>query len=274
MRIAFSIQYNGAEYCGFQRQKSSPSIQFCLEKVFSKILKYSIFLFCAGRTDSGVHALAQVIHIDILEDCNFAVAYKKSSFSDEYLNNFIYSCNALLPFDISIMHGQLVSDLFHARFSCFKREYSYTIINSPFKTIRSRKSALWIRKKLNIEWIKESIPLFIGEKDFASLTRNKYVQTGVSTIRRIHNIDIQINGYLLEIRILGSGFLHNMNRILVGILVDVGLGKLKKQEVLQILESKDRRLAGRTLPAHPLVFRRAFYQEYKTPDWVLLMSLF
>lgn len=254
MKLAFTVQYHGKDYFGFQTQKDRqlPTIQSKLEETFSILLRQPIRVFSAGRTDRGVNALGQVIHFSLRQS---------SPFVDD-MDKLVYAANSILPKDISVQYGKVVQNDFHARFSCLQREYIYFLYNSPVRSALFHEQALWLRQPLDVEAMRLATKVFIGEQDFAAFTLAEYAKNKEKTIRRVDQITIETKEHLLSFYFRGSGFLHNMIRIITGTLVEVGKGKLDVAMVQKILHSKDRRLAGKTLPPHPLFFVKASYNDY------------
>lgn len=252
MKLAFTVQYNGKNYFGFQKQKHLPTIQSKLEETFSILFRQPIKIFSAGRTDRGVSALAQVIHFSL----------EKTSPLVNNMEKLIYAANSILPSDISLQFGKIVAEEFHARFSCLQRKYVYLLYNAPVRSALLHEQTLWLRYPLDIEAMRQAAKLFIGEKDFAAFTLSSYLKNKEKTIRRIDQIEIETKEHLLSFYFCGSGFLHNMIRIITGTLVEVGKGKINEKMVQKILDSKDRRLAGKTLPPHALFFVKASYENY------------
>lgn len=260
MKLAFTVQYNGKNYFGFQKQKEKythnglplKTIQQELEKAISMLFRQPINIYAAGRTDAKVNALGQVIHFEVNDTKNYAQDIEK----------VIYSLNSILPQDISIVHGQKVAEDFHARFSCLQREYVYLIYNSPVRSALLAEQTLWLRIPLDVLAMQEAAKIFIGEKDFAAFTQAIYFKQKEKTIRRIDEIAIEKKENLLSFYFLGSGFLHNMIRIIIGTLIEVGKHKLTAKDVENILLSRDRTLAGKTLPPHALYFAKARYKDY------------
>ncbi|MBN8219895.1 MAG: tRNA pseudouridine(38-40) synthase TruA [Spirochaetes bacterium] len=248
MKTAMTLEYDGAGYFGFQRQKAQNSVQAELEKALSTVLRQKVRVWCAGRTDTGVNALGQVIH--------FAADYEQSH------DRLIYALNSLLPRDIAIRHAAYVPGDFHARFSCLGREYVYLIYNAPYRPGVLGYKSLWLREKLEWDRIRDAIPHLLGENDFAAFTRVALVKSGERTHRRIDAIDVVHDDTYTYIHIRGSGFLHNMIRILVGTLLDVARGEIPPEKMAGILASADRLEAGVTLKAHPLYFLHAEYKDY------------
>lgn len=252
MRIAATVQYVGEHFYGFQRQKQFRTVQGELENAFSTYLREKIEVFPAGRTDTGVHAEGQVLHFD----CQASPA----------IDEMIYAVNAILPKDCSISYAQQVADNFHARFSCQSRIYSYCIYNSPRRNALYEKTSIWIRKPIDDSFIERLLnDCATGELDFRTFTRAKLVKRGEPTHRRLEKFKMFRYGDLLILLIKGSGFLHNMVRILVGSALESSWQPDAKAHFLEVMQSGDRRLAGQTLPAHALTFLNAKYAEYQTP---------
>lgn len=243
-----TVEYDGGPYYGFQRQKNQNSVQAELEKALSTVLREKIRVYCAGRTDTGVNALGQVIHF--------------SANSAPPLEKLIYAVNSLIPKDIAVRHAAQVPDNFHARFSCLAREYVYIIYHAPYRPGVLGYKSLWLREKLDWDLVRKATPSLLGEKNFAAFTRVALVKSGEKTHRRIDDIRVVEDGSYAYIHISGSGFLHNMIRILVGTLLDVARGKLEPAQVAHIVASGDRLEAGVTLKPHALYFLHAQYREY------------
>jgi tRNA pseudouridine38-40 synthase len=248
MRTALTIEYDGAGYCGFQRQTRENSVQTELEKALSVVMRTPTHVFCAGRTDTGVNALGQVVH--------FSGVYPKP------LDRIIYGLNSLLPKDIAVRHGAPVAPDFHARFSCVRREYVYIVHNTTYRPSTLGYKSLWIREPLDWSLAREALPHLKGEKDFAAFTKPALVKRGEITIRRIDEIDIIEKGPYAYIYIRGSGFLHNMIRIMVGTLIDVARKEIRPDAMAKIVASADRLAAGVTLRPHALYFLFAEYPGY------------
>jgi tRNA pseudouridine38-40 synthase len=189
-----------------------------------------------GRTDAGVHAFGQV--------ANFKTN------SNLPIDKFAIAINSRLKKTIVVKKAEEVDDNFHARYNCKKKTYEYVINNSCVPSAIYRDLECYIPQKLNTEKMKEAVKYFIGEHDFkafkASGTSSK------SSVRTIYNAEVITQDEKIKIRLTGNGFLYNMVRIISGTLVEVGLGKIEPEEILQIIDSQDRTKAGKTLPAHGL----------------------
>lgn len=243
-----TLEYDGAAYYGFQRQKQQDSVQTRLETALTTVLRQKVRVYCAGRTDTGVNAVGQVIH--------FAGDYDLSP------DRLVYAVNSLIPKDIAIRHSAPVPADFHARFSCLAREYVYIIHNAPYRPSTLGYKTLWLRDKLDWGRVRAAIPYLLGERDFAAFTRVALVKSGEATLRRIDAIQLIHEGSYTYVHIRGSGFLHNMIRILVGTLLDVARGEKAPEQVGDILASADRLEAGVTLKPHALYFLHAEYRDY------------
>ena len=257
MRIAATIQYNGRAYSGMQLQKESLTIQGEIEQALKTITRRSVRIHCAGRTDAGVHAYGQVIHFDLPQAETFEI------------DRLIYGINSIIGGDISIIHGQIVPDDFHARFSCLGREYIFKVVNTPFPMALYKHTAAWIRYPLDIKKMEEAAMHLLGEHDFAAFTRTVYKKNEEKTIRRIDEIQILKRGFEILFYFRGSGFLHNMIRIIMGTLLRVGRNFIAPEQIKDILDNKERVKAGVTMSSKGLYFYRALYSDYVTPAELL-----
>ena len=233
MRYKLTISYDGSDFYGFQRQRGLISVQQCLEEALSTKLNAPVTTVCAGRTDAGVHALGQVVHFD----------------SNQILPaDFGFRLNPLLPESIAVLSCEQVSDTFHARFSAKKKTYRYDIYMSKIHAPLKRRYAHICVYDLNVENMKKACACLAGEHDFRSFALAESVR-GKSTVRTIYDIHIEEGegGKLLSLFVTGNGFLHNMVRAIAGTLIDVGRGRFSPEDMQSILESRDRRRAGKTV---------------------------
>jgi tRNA pseudouridine38-40 synthase len=242
-RVALLLQYDGTNFNGWQVQKKGRTVQGEIEKALEILLKEKIRIIAAGRTDTGVHALGQVIHFD--------------SSADITLRKLCISLNGILDKDVAIKNAYYVPPTFHARFSASQREYIYVIYNHPLKSPFVFKKAMWISNKVDMDYIKDVSRYFIGEKDFASFC--KKISADENTVRRIDEFDITNFKEFIFFRIRGTAFLHNMIRIIVGTIFDIYIKKMDPSSVLNIFEQKNRIAGGKTAPAYGLYLNRIFY---------------
>ncbi len=230
-RIALGIEYEGTAYRGFQKQKSTnKTIQGLLDSALSKVANQKISTACSGRTDAGVHAYCQTVHFDT------------SSIREN--NNWINGCNALLPSDIRVLWAKKVPEEFHARFSAVSRTYQYIIRNTGTPSALNRNQSLWVKERVNLKSMRIASSHLIGEHNFTSF-RSTSCQSK-TPLREIESIKIRKVRDLILIEITANAFLLNMVRIIVGTLLDVGLKRIPPKKIKNILEAKDRRLAGKT----------------------------
>lgn len=234
MRYLLKMSYDGSEFFGFQRQKGLVTIQGEIEKVIATIFQEEISIVASGRTDAGVHAIAQVAHFD---------AQKR--FDD--LEKLRYSINSMLNKAISINEIAVVDEAFHARYNSKEKTYLYKIYLSKENEPLKRKYYHVCGYDLDVEKMKNACKHFLGEHDFSAFcVNNKQIKSNVRTIYDIH-IEEKENGKELDLYVTGNGFLHNMVRSIAGTLVDVARGRFKESEIENIFQSKDHQKAGKTL---------------------------
>lgn len=240
-----TIQYDGTRYHGWQILNSSEgTIQGKLEAVISRILGYHIDVIGSGRTDAGVHAHGQV--------ANF---HTKDSIDEAAI---LSELNKYLPEDIAVTDIQKVDARFHARFSALEKTYRYRIHTCEAPNVFERKYLYkYTDKPLNIEEMRKAADLLEGMHDFKSFCGNKHMKK--STVRKISRIDIIEKENEIMIEYTGDGFLQNMVRILTGTLIEIGNGTRKSDDIVRILEARDREQAGYTAPASGLCLVEVFY---------------
>lgn len=242
--IRLLLQYEGTRYQGWQRQTSSENtIQRKLEQLLSKMCNEPIEVMGSGRTDAGVHALGQV--------ANF---HTTSTMSAEEMLSYI---NEYLPQDIAVLQVTEAAPRFHSRLNACGKRYCYRVINSAIPNVFWRRYALEVPLKLDVEAMEKAASYLSGEHDFKAFTSAKKGKK--STVRRIDKIDIAREGDRLTFTFEGNGFLHHMVRILVGTLLEVGMGKRKPEEMTEILASGSREKAGALVPAKGLTLMEVFY---------------
>lgn len=242
--IKITIQYDGKNYAGWQSQKNANSIQVTLEKAIKNVTGEKVNLIGSGRTDAGVHSLGQVANFRT----NSSIA----------INRYRNALNNNLPDDIRIIGAEEVDFEFHSRFDAISKRYKYVIYNRPVLNPINRDYSYHVIKKLNMEEIQASLGHFVGSHDFQSFMAAKSkIHTGVRTIS---NIEIRKKDELIEIIFEGKSFLRHMIRIIVGTLIYIGHGKIKKEDIPMIIKSKNRRIAGPTAPAQGLFLERVYYE--------------
>ena len=242
--IKLIIEYDGSRYRGWQRLGDSENtIQGKIESVLRIMTQEEIELIGSGRTDAGAHAFNQV--------ANFKTN------SDMRIQNIKSYCNQYLPEDIVVKQVEEEDDKFHARYNATSKKYMYRIWRSDTPTTFHRKYTTHMARKLDMKAMKQAASLLIGEYDFQAFSSVKSKKK--STIRKIFSIEIIEKGEELKMIFHGNGFLHNMVRILVGTIIEIGEGKRLPESIPGILESKDRTMAGETAPAHGLFLADVYY---------------
>lgn len=245
MRYALGIEYDGKNYCGWQRQKSVVSVQQTLEKALSKIADEPIEVICAGRTDTGVNATNQVIHFDtskIRKDVAWTLGV-----------------NTHLPDDVAVTWVKEVSEDFHARFSATARRYRYIIYNNNLRSAILSHGISHFHHALDEKLMHEGAQYLVGKHDFTSF-RTVHCQSH-SPVRTIHHCEITRQGKYIVVDIKANAFLHHMVRNVVGSLMRVGQGIESPVWIKEVLALKNRCMAGITAPPEGLYFVEVDYPE-------------
>lgn len=252
-RIALGVEYDGTNYFGFQKQKSTKqTIQGSLEESISRVADHKVKTFCSGRTDAGVHAFMQVLHFDT----------KAIRSSIEWSRGI----NSYLPKDIRVLWAKEIDESFHARFSATKRFYIYNILNDPTPSALWAHRSLYIPTRLDMQSMKKASKYLLGEHDFSSF-RGSGCQSK-TPIRNIHKIKISRKDDFVTLEFTANAFLLHMVRIIVGTLIMVGKKEIQPKEVDKILKQKNRKIAGKTVSSSGLFFLGPCYpKEYKLPEF-------
>jgi len=243
-RIKLTIEYDGTNFCGYQVQPGKRTIQGELESALESIYNQKVVSYSSGRTDAGVHAYNAVVHFDEPKEL------KNKRIKD--------SLNAYLPNDVKVVDAEIVNDSFDARFDATTKTYAYKFYISRTERPLMFNRALRVNENINIEKMKEACKYFIGEHDFTSFVARKSGKTNF--VRTIYSCDISEtakNEY--ELIISGNGFLYNMVRIIMGTLIFVGEGKYEPKHVKEIIDGKNRALAGKTVAAYGLYLMKVEY---------------
>ena len=242
--IKLTIEYDGKDFNGWQKQPGKLNIQGSIEAAIKQITGEDVQLNASGRTDAGVHAWGQV--------ANFKTE------SNLPIEKFPIAINTKLKRSIRIINAEEVDERFHSRLSCKRKTYRYVINNSEYASAIYRNLETHIPQKLDINKMKEAVKYFEGEHDFkafkASGTSSK------SSVRTIYKAEVlEMPNNRIYIDLTGNGFLYNMVRIIAGTLVDVGLEKIEPEEIPNIIKQGKRDLAGKTLPPNGLYLLRVEY---------------
>lgn len=249
-RIALGIEYDGSAYCGWQLQDHSPSVQADLERALAIIADEPIRVHCAGRTDTGVHALEQVVHFD-------TQAIRKPF-------NWIQGCNTKMPPTANVHWATEVGEDFHARFKAYARRYQYVILNSPSRSALMADRVNWYRYPLDAELMHQAAQHLLGEHDFSSF-RAAHCQAAHAR-RLMSAISVTRIGDYVVLDITANAFLHHMVRNIAGTLMKVGRKEAPTSWLEELLQQQDRTLAGVTAEPDGLYFVKAFYpDEFQLP---------
>ncbi|WP_243292415.1 tRNA pseudouridine(38-40) synthase TruA [Bacillus sp. FJAT-47783] len=246
MRIKCTVSYDGSSFNGYQVQPNERTVQGELQTALQKLhKKKEVKVFASGRTDTFVHAVGQVIHFDT--GLNIPI------------DKWPIALNSLLPDDVVVCDAEKVEDTFHARFSATRKEYRYFVHSAPYPNVFNRNYRYHVAHKLCIEDMREAAKYLIGTHDFTSFCSTK---TEVEDkVRTIYHIEIFKEHDDIVFRFIGSGFLYNMVRILVGTLLEVGSGKRSPMDIKNIIAAKSRNAAGKTAPGKGLFLWRVYYDN-------------
>ena len=245
MRIAIGIEYDGTAYNGWQRQRSGIGVQERVERALSDIANEPVDVTCAGRTDAGVHASAQVAHFDTL--------------AERTTRGWLLGANSVLPDDINLTWVQRVSDDFHARFSATSRSYRYVILNRLARSALNRNRAWWLYQPLDDRAMHAAAQDLLGEHDFSAF-RAAGCQAS-SPVRTITAISVRRDGDWLTVEVTANAFLQHMVRNITGTLVAIGEGERVAEWAGEVLESRDRKQGGMAAPAQGLTLVRVTYPD-------------
>jgi tRNA pseudouridine38-40 synthase len=246
MRIALGVEYDGAGFAGWQWQPGQRTLQSALEAALSRVANSPVRVTCAGRTDAGVHATAQVVHFE----------------TDAVRTNYswVMGSNSCLPADLRVTWAMEVEPTFHARTSAIARHYRYVILNRSMTSALHRQQLTWVFSPLDIERMQQAALFLIGEHDFSSF-RAQGCQSK-SPNRLMHFIHVSREEDRVIIDVCANAFLHHMVRNIAGTLIDVGTGKQPAEWVAAVLAARDRASGGVTAPPDGLYFAGIFYPEY------------
>lgn len=244
MKYKIKFSYDGTNYSGYQKQPDKSTIQETLENALTTVLREQIEIVASGRTDAGVSAIEQVAHMIVETEIN--------------AQRTIGYVNTLLPEDIRINEIERVEEDFHARYSAKIKTYEYWFYIGKEKTPVFERMATHIGYDVDVEKMILATKYFIGEHDFGAFCASN--TEVVNKVRTIYDLNIvNLGGKLYKMEITGNGFLYNMVRIIMGTLISVGIGKTPVEQVEKIINSKDRALAGKTMPSKGLYLKKVCY---------------
>ena len=253
LKFKLVIAYDGTAYQGWQVQKIGTGVQEKIEAAFGKMFPSVKRIHSSSRTDTGVHALGMVAHVEIPQ-----AEFKMP------VGRLALALNAFLPDDIRVLSAARVPEKFHARFDAKGKQYRYFVWNHVAMNPLLQNRAWHFPMKLDLVKMRAAAKLFIGQHDFRCFAGTRSYEME-SNVRLLTRCDLKKSGAQLTFIIEGDGFLYKMCRGIVGTLVQVGQGKIPLARVAEILASRDRRAAGMTAPAHGLVLWKVFYQPPRPP---------
>jgi len=242
-KLKLTVQYDGTDFAGFQRQPNAPTVQGTLEECLGRCLGHPLSLAAASRTDAGVHALGQVVCLET------AVPIPPTAAPMAF--------TAALPNSVAVVEVEEVHPAFHPRFDATSKQYVYRVVTRPVRSPFLGRYAWCVPYELELQGMQEAGGHLVGRRDFRS-----FCAAGSPTrdfVRNVSRLDIAAEGDVFEVRIEADGFLYKMVRNIVGTLVEVGRGRLPPERVRDILEARDRRAAPPTAPPQGLCLVRVTY---------------
>jgi len=242
-KLALGLQYDGATLCGWQTQPNGQSVQDTVERALLQFAGTPLATICAGRTDAGVHATYQVVHID--------------TEIERPLQAWVRGVNRFLPHSIAVRWARTVPQTFHARYSALSRRYDYWIVNDPVRSPLAANRAGWVFRPLDIAAMQRAAALLTGTHDFSSF-RSAECQAK-SPVRELREFTVDRSGTFIRVRAVANAFLHHMVRNLVGTLVYVGTGRHDAEWAGEILTARDRTRAAPTFSAAGLYLTHVEY---------------
>jgi tRNA pseudouridine38-40 synthase len=242
-RIALGIEYRGGNYCGWQSQRSAPSIQAALQAAVAAVADAPIQLNAAGRTDAGVHALGQVAHFDCERQRSTSA--------------WVLGVNSTLPADISVAWAVTVPQHFHARYTATARTYRYLILNRRARSALAADRALLVHRPLDLARMNAAAAQLCGEHDFSAF-RAAECQAR-SPVRVVHRLAVARSDYWVWVEVTANAFLQHMVRNIVGLLLAVGRGDVPPTRASEQLVSRQRSTGEATAAAHGLYLWRVDY---------------
>lgn len=245
-RIALGVQYDGRAYQGWQSQTHGQTVQDTLQTALAKFANQIVPVQCAGRTDTGVHALDQVVHFD--------VPFERDTHA------WVRGVNAFLPDTVAVRWARVVAPEFHARFDAYQRTYHYVIYNHAVRSPIWTGRAGWYHHRLNANAMDEAAQVLVGEHDFSAFRASEC--QAKSPIKTLNQISVTRHGDAVLVRVTANAFLHHMVRNLVGSLIYVGAGKQPTDWLEFLLQQKNRALSAPTFSPAGLYLSAIHYPEH------------
>jgi tRNA pseudouridine38-40 synthase len=241
--IRLTIEYDGTDFVGWQIQPNGRSVQEVLEQALAEVLGTEVRLHSAGRTDAGVHARGMMAHFETDRELPLA-AYREG-------------VNRLLPPDVAVREAAEAPAGFHSRFDARGKWYRYTLLRAPVRSPLNCRTTWHLRTPLDRAAMSRAAQAFVGRHDFAAFRAAGC--DARTTVREIFSLQLEEQGELMFIDVRGDGFLRNMVRVMVGTLVEIGMGRRSESDVAQLLHAGCRQKAGRTAPAQGLCLMEVWY---------------
>ena len=247
MRIALGIEYDGSEFAGWQLQEAGVrTVQGAVEQALSRVADHPLRVICAGRTDTGVHATAQVVHFDTP--------------AERGMRSWIYGANANLPKTVSVQWARVVSEDFHARFSAVRRRYRYVILNREIRPAFLAARVAWEYRPLDEALMLMAARDLEGTHDFSAY--RAVACQAKSPVRTLYELAVHRDRDLIILDLEANAFLHHMVRNIAGVLMDIGAGKRQPGWAREVLESRDRTVGGITAQPHGLYLTGVVYPAH------------
>ncbi len=242
-RIALVLEYDGSGFSGWQRQAHAPSVQQALETAVSRVADHPVSVVCAGRTDAGVHAAAQVVHFD--------------TSAERPLHAWVLGSNAHLPASVSVLEAHAVDGTFHARYSAQQRAYRYIFLSRRARPALLRNRVAWVHHDLDAERMHDAAQALVGEHDFSAF--RAVACQARHPVREVRAIRVHRYGRMVFIDTVANAFLHHMVRNIAGTLLAVGSGRRGVSWPAELLAAGDRTRSGITAPAAGLYLAHVAY---------------
>jgi tRNA pseudouridine38-40 synthase len=246
MRIALGIEYDGTDFCGWQRLKADASVQGAVEHALSKVAAHPVEVSCAGRTDAGVHGRCQVVHFDTQ--------------AQRDMRGWVLGACSNLPSSVAVLWAQPVLESFHARYAARSRRYRYLILNRPVRAALDARYVTWERLPLDADRMHIAAQALLGQHDFS--TFRALSCQAVHPRRTMLAISVRREGEHVIVEVEANAFLHHMVRNIVGSLLLIGRGEQPVEWMAELLAACDRQIAGPTAPASGLTFIGPRYEVH------------
>lgn len=245
MRIALALEYDGTHFCGWQSQANGGGVQDCLEQALQHMAGHALRVTAAGRTDSGVHALCQIVHFD--------------TGTARPLSAWVRGVNAHLPPALRVLWARQVDELFHARFSAERRSYQYLLINEPVAPAILHGRAGWFHMPLDVALMQQAAGYLVGEHDFSAFRAAEC--QAKSPIKHLYQAQVEQSGRYIVFSFRANAFLHHQVRNMVGALVYVGKRKHAPAHLRDLLRQRDRTQSPPTFAPQGLYLTGVVYAE-------------